>query len=554
LALGVFSALSALSALNAHADSLSPLRGTAVDQLVNDNRGSLDTSRFTQTQASIVAFGDNIVIGFNDSGSLHGKMTGFAYSTDGGMTFTDGGELPPMFDGDGGDAVLARNETTGRIYFCTQGFSHAEILVFRSDTNGLSWSLPINAAPGVFAAAEKPWLTVDNFPGPGNGNVYLAVRTYVLPNAICLFRSTDHGATFEPSRGAEVVAYHNGSYDVVGPDHSLYVFSLEVPLLEVQKSTDHGVSFTSSVTVASDLYGTEYYGDLGLTGLRHGTGTFDNFPSNSWPHAAINPISGHIYVTYNKKGAGSDKADIFMTMSTDGGATWSSSIRINDDATLTDQWMPTIAATAAGDRVGIFYYSRQEDIAGNNLFRYFGRIGVISGDTVVFEPSRAISDIPSYPEFGRDPGAGVGRYNTASATDGVFHVAWADNRSDLINGWPRKDPNVYYDQIVVETAGVPEGSSSSPLAVQLAPAAPNPFQRSTALAFTQSGEGEVRLEIYSPTGALVQTLAHRPGGAGRHEVVWNGNASNGRPLPAGVYFVRLTAGSQTAQGRIVKLP
>ncbi len=37
-----------------------------------------------------------------------------------------------------------------------------------------------------------------------------------------------------------------------------------------------------------------------------------------------------------------------MTMSTDGGATWSAGTRVNDDATTTDQWQPTIAVTPDG--------------------------------------------------------------------------------------------------------------------------------------------------------------------------------------------------------------
>ncbi len=111
----------------------------AVDALVNNNTGSTGTANFTQSETSIVAFGSNVLIGFNDSGSFTGganKFTGFSYSTDGGTTFIDGGTLPTNSGGDAGDPVLARNETTGRIYFSTLGFSISTIRVFRSDDNG----------------------------------------------------------------------------------------------------------------------------------------------------------------------------------------------------------------------------------------------------------------------------------------------------------------------------------------------------------------------------------------------------------------------------------
>ena len=73
-----------------------------------------------------MAFGNTVVVGFNDSGSNSGgtnKFTGFARSTDGGATFTDGGTLPTNPGGDAGDPVIARDNTTGRLYFSTLGFS-----------------------------------------------------------------------------------------------------------------------------------------------------------------------------------------------------------------------------------------------------------------------------------------------------------------------------------------------------------------------------------------------------------------------------------------------
>ena len=53
--------------------------------------------------------------------------------------------------------------------------------VFRSADNGVSFSPPVNGAPGLVAgvdANDKPWIAVDNFSGPGNGNVYLTWRDF----------------------------------------------------------------------------------------------------------------------------------------------------------------------------------------------------------------------------------------------------------------------------------------------------------------------------------------------------------------------------------------
>ena len=102
-------------------EGVSPL-----NSLTNNNAGSTGTGFFTQSETTLVAFGNTVVVGFNDSGSNSGgtnKFTGFARSTDGGATFTDGGTLPTNPVGDAGDPVLARNNTTGRLYFSTLGFS-----------------------------------------------------------------------------------------------------------------------------------------------------------------------------------------------------------------------------------------------------------------------------------------------------------------------------------------------------------------------------------------------------------------------------------------------
>lgn len=434
----------------------------AADALANNNAGSSTTANFTQSETTILAFGNNVIIGFNDSGSNFGganKFTGWSYSMDGGATFTDGGTLPTNAGGDAGDPVMARNESTGRIYFSTLGFSVSTIQVFRSDDNGVTWMVPVNGTPGG-SSEDKQWMAVDNFAGAGNGNVYLMSRRFGTNPGIYMFRSVDHGSTFGPNLGVNIVSGAQGAFVTVGPDHSVYAFWYAGTTLQMRKSTDQAITFGPAVTVVSGLVGGTN-GDLGLTGLRQGTASYSSFRSNEFPHVAVNPVSGHIYVTFNDNPAGIDKADVYMVMSTDGGATWSARVRVNDDATTTDQWQPTIAVTPDGNSIGIFYYSRQEDPVDNNLFKYYGRTGVISGSTVTFTPSSAISDVASLPEFGRDAAINsiyMGDYNHAAATATHFHVVWSDNREDLAGGAPRKDPNVYYESI---PAGILTGANIS---------------------------------------------------------------------------------------------
>src|SRR5262249_8424118 len=153
--------------------------------LINNNNGSTGLAFFTQSETTLVVFGNTIVAGFNDSGSNAGAanhFTGWSRSTDGGATWTDGGALPASAAGDAGDPVLARDNTSGRIYFATLGFTNEDVIqVFRSTDNGATWLAPVNGTPGG-ASEDKEWITVDNFAGSGNGNVYLVARNFGAGN------------------------------------------------------------------------------------------------------------------------------------------------------------------------------------------------------------------------------------------------------------------------------------------------------------------------------------------------------------------------------------
>jgi hypothetical protein len=432
-----------------------PTGGT--DRLVNNDAGATSTEFFTQSETSQVAFGNTVVAGFNDSGSYLGvtnHFTGWSRSTDGGQIWVDGGTLPTSGNGDAGDPQLARDVVSGRIYFETLGFTSDDVIeVFHSDDNGQTWSAPVNGAPGR-ASLDKAWLAVDNFSGGGQGDVYLVVRDFSAGNGVYFFRSTDQGATFGPSGGTLIASGGGGNVQganvVVGPDHSVYALWYDSPSnsIKVRKSTDLGLTFGSAVTVASGLIGGTN-GDLGLTGTPNGAST-SPFRSNEFPQAAVNPSNGNIYVTFDNKGAGSDKADVFLVQSTNGGATWSAATKVNDDTTTTDQWGPTLAVAPDGSSLGVFYYSRQEDPANDNLFKFYGRIATISGSAVTFGSGFAVSDVASLPEFGRDNVVNsvyMGDYDVAVATASAFHVTWADNRDPLPGGAPRMDPNVYSDTI-----------------------------------------------------------------------------------------------------------
>ena len=173
--------------------------------LVN-NMSADTTSKDTQSETSTIAFGNTVLTAYNDSGSnavSSNRFTGWSRSTDGGGTFTDMGLLPTDTNGDAGDPVLARDNTSGAVYMATLSFgSKAVIQVFKSTDGGATFGAPVNACPNFTGGSlDKEWLAVDNFAGSGRGNVYLVVRDFGTKNGIFVTRSTDGGATWGPSGG-----------------------------------------------------------------------------------------------------------------------------------------------------------------------------------------------------------------------------------------------------------------------------------------------------------------------------------------------------------------
>ncbi len=424
-----------------------PLGVAAVANILVNNPTHDTTQSDTQSETTMVVFGSTILVGFNDSGSnavSSSKFTGWARSTDGGETFTDLRELPTAPGGDRGDPVMARDAVSGRVYFATLGSN--TIQVWRSDDGGATFgSSPANGTPGG-SSEDKQWMAVDNFAGPGQGNVYLVSRRFGGAQGIYFFRSTDQGVTFGPNGGTLIAAASpgnvQGAWVAVGPDHTVYAFwfdnRLSTQRLMMRKSTDLGLTFGSEVLI-TNLTGTGVNGDLGLGGFR----------SNKFLQAVVNPVSGHIYVVYPDDPPGTDRADIFLQVSTDGGSTWGSRTRVNDDTTTRDQFQPTIAVTPNGTRIGVSWYDRRLDTA-NNLIDYFAAVGRISGSTITFEPNVRISDTSFPPVFGVDPVVNpvyMGDYDQSAADNQFYYVTWADNRDFRTTAPIRRNANVRFAKI-----------------------------------------------------------------------------------------------------------
>jgi len=108
----------------------------------------------------------------------------------------------------------------------------------------------------------------------------------------------------------------------------------------------------------------------------------------------------------------------------------------------------------------------------------------------------------------------------------------------------------YYPSVVTD---VREADQSRPGGFALSQNYPNPFNPSTQITFSLPVSGHTELTIFDLLGRQVTTLVNGPIHAGVHQVEWSGTNGAGKSVAAGVYFYRLSSGTQTETRKMLLL-
>jgi hypothetical protein len=256
-----------------------------------------------------------------------------------------------------------------------------------STDNGNSWSATFQIVNDANTDKELSW-TDDAPASPYYGNVYTAWTSFGTAPANGRFsRSTDGGVTWSPSIIINATpAGHNaqGHDGRVGPNGDVYVCwsagNTASPFTEdfigFAKSTNGGATFTPTEN-AFDVNGSRSVSFNGWA-----------IRTNSFPRIDVDKTGGSrngwIYIVtseINLPPSGSD-ADIILHRSTDGGATWSSAIRVNQDLPNNGkvQFFPVVRVDESGGVNVAYYDNRNFPSVGDSCDVYLSR-SVDGGDT-----------------------------------------------------------------------------------------------------------------------------------------------------------------------------
>jgi len=313
------------------------------------------------------------------------RISNFSYtSLDGGRTWRTTAADNSHHRVHGDDAVtISRDGTIYHTYIAFDGIrvprpDRASSGIFvRTSRDGLTWNAPVAVIDHVNTAIpfeDKPWLGVDDAEeSPHRGNVYVAWTRFDVYGSdkpddkthIWLARSRDGARTFTPpvqvsdrpgdARDSDGTV--EGVVPSVGVRGEVFLAWAGPAGIVFDRSLDGGYTFGTDVAITAmpggwDLPqpGITRHNGMPVTGVDHSRG----------------PTRGTVYVNWIDERHGDP--DVFVASSRDGGATWSSPVRVNDDAkgNKKAQLFSWMAIDPSNGSINIVFLDRRDTTGSDN--------------------------------------------------------------------------------------------------------------------------------------------------------------------------------------------
>ena len=418
---------------------------------------------------------------------------GFYTSQDGGCTWTDGGILPGYdayeLTSDISFAFGRQNDVYAAVLVdgMTGNTRFSGIAVSRSTDGGRTFQPPVLAQADATGRtfSDKPWIGVDTTTGPFAGSIYVVWNldaTTADSAPIYFSRSTDGGRTFSKGREIEGVSPRCqfgeptgsggaltcdsalGATPVIGPNGMISVvyayldprladndqdngqdqgsiqqpgpqsaLSSQPPLIQCSALPPSGAAHTHMLVVRSSDGGQTWSNPVDAAEVYDVPFHFQNscFRNFSLPAFAVDVTKGTLYLVWADERNGD--ADILLARSTDGGQTWSATVRVNDDPVGNgkDQFQPQLAVAPNGV-VSVMFFDRRND-SNNFLIDVYLAQSTDGGQT--FHANVRVSSAASDPSVDApvpNDGSNVsffGDYQGLAADNHFAHVFWNDTRT-----------------------------------------------------------------------------------------------------------------------------
>ena len=470
---------------------------------------------FTSYQANVDAQGNNIVgdaanepsiavdptdsnkitIGWRQFNTVNSnfRQGGWGYTADGGIHWTFPGVLQNnVFRS---DPVLDSNEVGTFFYlsllqtFCDN--------IWQSTNGGQSWT----SFPGT-SGGDKQWFTIDRTGGPGHGFQY-QFWTASFPCSSGEFsRSTDGGMTWQsPINIPHGVIHGTADVDTNG---NLFIGGEDL----------NDVTFwcirSSNAQLANQTPLFEQVTQVNLGGVRV-SGNVNPGGLTAQIFLAVDrsggPTNNNVYMLCSVRPPGhTNGTDVMIARSTDGGATFGTPVKINDDAAINKwHWFGTFSVAPNGRLDAVWYDTRN---APDNLqSQLFYSYSTDAGST--WSPNVPVSGSFN-PTEGWPQQSKIGDYITIVSDNTGGNVAY----SATFNFNPNRgqhEQDVYYVRVSPTGGGTPTPTpTASPTATATATASATATQTPTATPTATATATATATPRPTPTPRFQPTPRPRP--------------------------------------------
>jgi hypothetical protein len=467
------------------------------------------------------------------------QSVGVYVSTNGGLNWTGTDQCPgALVSGDPGPII----DKNGVLILTHQGFVPPGMFCNTSTNSGGTWST--NTLIAANNQEKGSPISDEISSSPFYGRTYLAWTRSTSPFPIVLSYTANSGANwtaFQQINSSQAGHQSLGAVMAVGPQGQVYLSWASC--ITSAPLTEDGIGFAVSTNGGANWSVQEAAYDC--NGIK--TSQFGpwNIRMNGYPEMDVDlsggARNGWIYIVTAEKNlapAGSD-ADVVFHKSTDGGASWSAGIRVNQDPINNGkvQFFPIMSVDQNGG-INVVYYDNRNSASGDSVEMYLSRS--IDGGNIWNDYK--ISDHKFKPKTasGFGPGLWGDNIGMTTANNKLFPV-WMDDYNSNAGVY-----QVWTAIIDLTTIGVQQVGTEIPKSFSLKQNFPNPFNPETRILFSVPKESSVQLTIYDALGREIEKLVQEKLNPGSYSVSWIASTH-----PSGVYYYELKTDSYTETKKMV---
>ncbi len=456
------------------------------------------------------------------------------FSNDAGLTWNSN-VLSDTANGIWGDPIVFA-DTTGAFYFShLSDPSHSgwgslnflDRIAFQKSTNGgANWNISSSTLPSTPKLQDKEGIAVNQ----KTNEIYVTWTqfdsygtTITTDSTVILFaKSTDGGLTWStPKRistqAGDCIDSDNtveGAVPTVGPNGEIYVAWASTTGIVFNKSLDDGNTWLANETFVTSMPGGW---DYNISGLQRCNG----LPATSCDISG-GPNNGTIYINWTDQRNGTGDTDVWLIKSTDGGQTFTSPIRVNNDPSGKQQFLTWMTIDQTNGYVYCIFYDRRNYATTSQQTDVYLARSIDGGNTFTNYKINQTSFVPS-------PSVFFGDYIGISATNNIVRPIWMAYSSASLSVWTAI--------VNGTTLGIDESSLTSYSPLELKQNFPNPFKENTWIKFDLKKSTKVNLFVYDVLGNKVATLyENEQFNEGNYDYIFIASSFN---LKTGIYYYSL---------------